>query len=203
MNRVETIGALEGELHGSHFVLKPNEKQLAQHEIQFDIRSVEDFKVATVKDGESKRRELRFVVRSSAPGVAALVDDYIRRIGDYEGALKISYVRQEAMDLQPAKEGPSTGQEEPPIAAEEDEITADHCVSCENEIALNPAPHADFQTNGLKCKRVGVAPLASSSTVDGPKKRKGNRPDPEAERAAQAEAGKLATEGPEFAGTVN
>jgi hypothetical protein len=98
-----TEAKLDGELHGTHLILTPGDKQLAMNEIQFDVRSAEDFKVVTVAEKESKRRELRFVVRTSAPGVAALVDNYIRRVGDHQGALKVSYVKQEQLPLHEVK----------------------------------------------------------------------------------------------------
>jgi hypothetical protein len=101
---------LEGSLLATHLILTPGDKQLKANELQFDISSIEDFKVATVQKDEMKRRELRFVVRSSAPGVAAQVDEYIRRIGEHQGAMKVSYVKQETLplaDKKPAK-GEST-----------------------------------------------------------------------------------------------
>jgi hypothetical protein len=51
-----TEAKLDGELHGTHLILTPGDKQLAMNEIQFDVRSAEDFKVVTVTEKESKRR---------------------------------------------------------------------------------------------------------------------------------------------------
>src|ERR1700722_15801296 len=81
-----TEAKLGGELLGTHLILTPGDTRISQHEIQFDIASVDDFKVVAVVEKESKRRELRFVARSSAAGVAALVDNYIRLVGDHQGA---------------------------------------------------------------------------------------------------------------------
>lgn len=104
-----TDGKLEGELHATHFVLTPTD--LRAEAIKFDIRSVEDFKVVTIEKDEVRRRELRFVVRSSASDAAALVDGYIRKIGDHQGALKVSYTKQETFPLEPKTDD---GQDEPP-----------------------------------------------------------------------------------------
>jgi hypothetical protein len=132
-----TDAKLEGELHATNFVLTPGDKQLAGHEIQFDIRSVEDFKVVTVQEKESSsRRELRFVVRSSAEDVAAKVDQYLRRIGDHQGLLAVSYTKQEqlfddksaAKDPKPEKTG---------------------CRSCDARIPLNEG--TAVHVNGEVC----------------------------------------------------
>lgn len=156
-----TDSKLEGELMGSNFILTPGDKSLSQYEIQFGIRSVEDFKMVRVADGESKRRELRFIVRSSAAGVAAMVDDYIRRVGDHQGALKVSYSREEQQALplrtaSPAKEKEPEAPEPKAEAAPE----ADFCVSCENDLPLTAA--GDYHTNGTPCKNSAKHGLGSS-----------------------------------------
>lgn len=152
---------LEGELMASNFILTPGDKMLAQYEIQFGIRSVGDFKMVRVVDGESKRRELRFTIGSNVAGVAAMVDDYIRRVGDHQGALKVSYSREEqqALPLRTA----STAKEKEPEAPEpkaEAAPEADFCVSCENNLPLTAA--GDYHTNGTPCKNSAKHGLGSS-----------------------------------------
>lgn len=192
---------LEGELMASNFILTPGDKALSQYEIQFGIRSVEDFKMVRVADGESKRRELRFTIRSSAAGVAAMMDDYIRRVGDHQGSLKVSYAKeeQEGLDLRPAKKesAPEPTKEEAPIA--EGEVI---CVSCNNNLPLNEA--GDFHTNGTPCKNAAkhtAAPLASAAQMGAATRVKKMRHprQPEAELKAQVEAGRAVEEEPETA----
>lgn len=133
-----TDAKLDGELHAINFILTPGDKQLQQHEIQFPIRSVEDFKVVTIEKDEVKRRELRFIVKSPAEGVAALVDNYIRRIGEHQGALKVSYTSQDQLDLQAAKDAVS----KPKLK----ETTG--CRACDAKIPLaenDDAMHVDGQ----------------------------------------------------------
>jgi hypothetical protein len=132
-----TDAKLEGELHATNFVLTPGDKQLVGHEIQFDIRSVEDFKVVTVHEKESSsRRELRYVVRSSAEDVAAMVDSYIRRIGDHQGLLAVSYTKQqELFDNKTAAKAPKPEKS--------------GCRSCDARIPLNDG--TAVHVNGEVC----------------------------------------------------
>jgi hypothetical protein len=132
-----TDAKLDGELHGTHLILTPGDKLLSRSEIQFDIRSAEDFKVVTVTEGDSKRRELRFIVRSSADGVAALVDQYIRVVGTHQGVLKISYVKQEQLPLQDAK------------PAEKPRKASTGCKFCDAGIPV--AGESENHVNGERC----------------------------------------------------
>ncbi len=99
-----TSANLEGALMATHVILTPGDRALAAHELQFDCRLVDGFKLATLEENESKRRELRFIITSSAEGAGAKVENYIRRVGDHQGQLRISYTKQEQLDLQPAPE---------------------------------------------------------------------------------------------------
>lgn len=91
---------LEGELSGKNFVLTPP-GELARHELQLDITSASGFKYAAVKnpDGESKRSELRFHVLSPQAGAGALAEEYLSKIGDGKGTLRISYEKQGELGL--------------------------------------------------------------------------------------------------------
>jgi hypothetical protein len=148
-----TDAKLEGELHATNFVLTPGDKQLAAHEIQFDIRSVEDFKVVTVHEKESSsRRELRYVVRSSAPDVAAKVDQYIRRVGDHQGALVVSYTKQEELfNDKTASKAPRPEKS--------------GCKSCDAKIPLVENILPLEHVNGEFCKRV---PMETAFLTDEP-----------------------------------
>lgn len=90
---------LDGGLIGKTMVLTPN--GLKQHEIQLDVHDVGNFEYATVADGEdSQHSELRFVMRTAAVGAAALIENYMRVVGEAVGELRISFERQDELDLQ-------------------------------------------------------------------------------------------------------
>lgn len=194
-----TSAKLSGELNGTHFVLTPANKEMRQHELQLDINSADGFEFISSQpkeEGGSRNTKLNFIVHTSKLGAETQVAGYMRAMADSEGALKISYTKQEAMDLQASKDdGPSTGSEEaPPISAapsEDDEPTDEPdeddtlCVSCENAIPAFNGVHE----NGVRCKQANAAPLASVIQMGGRKKKDRKPRDPEAERKAQAEAG--------------
>lgn len=92
---------LDGELHGRTMTLTPNEGELKKLAFSVDIAEVKSFELATVQEEASKRRELRFQIMSSAPGILAEVETYCDAIGQGKGTLKISYVEQGKLDLDP------------------------------------------------------------------------------------------------------
>lgn len=197
-----TSAKLSGELNGTHFILTPANKEMQQHELQLDINSADGFEFISgqpKEDGGSRNTKLNFIVHTSKLGAETQVAGYMRALADSEGALRISYTKQEAMDLQPVKEAPSTETEEPPMSAKQEDSTdepeeADEddtlCVSCENAIPAFNGVHE----NGVKCKQANAAPLASVIQMGGRKKKDRKPRDPEAERKAQLEAGKTAGE---------
>ncbi len=139
---------LEGEILATHLILTPGDDKLGGHQIQFDIKSIEDFKVVTVEKDEVRRRELRFVVGSSSPDVAALVDNYIRRIGEHQGALKVSYTKQEELPL-----------EEKTAAARAGRLERDTgCTSCNNGLAFADDTRTKH-LNGVPCTARGGEPV--------------------------------------------
>lgn len=156
--------------------------------------------------------------RAHFKGIAeqTILNDLLTQFNKEEFDFQIVSLQGELFPEQPVHDGSGTrvdmsaaeseSDDEPQEsdAAEEDKIPDDLCVSCENSIPLNPPPHGDFHTNGLKCKRANEAALASATQVNGRRRRIGNRPDPEAERAAQLKAGKAAKDPEaEYAGVVN
>lgn len=178
---------LFGELLGTHFILTPGDKQLRQHELNFDISSVEDFSVVGVKndDGKITSRELRFVVRTPKDGVEAFCGQYIRRVGRHAGALKVSYTVQEKLDLADKKTADAKTETEA-ADAEEGELDTG-CILCNNRVPLeNEGLHA----NGQKCtKEAGPSTLASAREAGVGTHQKGRRqrtapvPEPEPEAA--------------------
>lgn len=91
--------SLEGELHGKTMRLTPNEKELAKAGFEIEIGQVHAFTLATVQDGDSKRRELRFQVMTTAKGALGELEKYTDRVGQAKATLRISYVQQSEMEL--------------------------------------------------------------------------------------------------------
>lgn len=92
-----TNADLAGLLAASHMILTPTDKKLKHHEIQVDLTDVADFGYYSVAEGESTKLELRFKMRTSKPGAAALFDDYWEKIGFAPATLKIAYAKQETL----------------------------------------------------------------------------------------------------------
>lgn len=147
-----TEAKLDGELHATHLILTPGDKMLRDREIQFDIRTVEDFKMVRVKAGEdSTRRELRFVARSSAPGVAAMIDDYIRIIGEHQGVCRVSYVKQEELPLEKPKSGPSTGTDDRQTVIDKALASGKNTGSTNCNAGIPLIEGEGKHDNGMKC----------------------------------------------------
>jgi hypothetical protein len=93
-------GKLGGELIGQNMILTPTDEKLAGHELQVGIGNVGGFSlVVTEHDdaGQVSARELRFHSVSQEAGVAALVENYLRTIGEAPGKLKVAYTKQLAL----------------------------------------------------------------------------------------------------------
>jgi hypothetical protein len=163
---------LKGALPATNFILTPADKQFARYELNFDISSVEDFQVASLKDddGDVCGRQLRFVVRTSKDGVEAFCGQYIRRVGHHAGALKISYTVQEQLDLHAEASGVKKETVEKNEAADDEKFGATNgsCVSCNNRIPFEDKDRLRHST-GAACTRGGDgnATLASARTVGG------------------------------------
>lgn len=164
---------LNGALLAQSFELVPGDKNLKNQALDIVISDVSDFQVVALKDdeGEVSGRQLRFIARSPGDGVAALIEQYIRRVGKHQGELKISYE-------------PQAKQTDLPLGKDTEKDTG--CVACNNDVPLidgDPTKHA----SGVKCtrKREEGAPLASAREAAGgthQAKRKGGQiPDPAVE----------------------
>lgn len=103
---------LTGQITARSLSLTPNEKPLQQHAFDIECSDVSDFAVAALKDddGEVCNHELRFIARSVEIGAAAKLDAYLRTVGGGVGQLRVSYVKQESLDLA-AAEDPETDPE--------------------------------------------------------------------------------------------
>lgn len=150
---------LTGSLLASHLILTPSDKLLKDQEIQFDIKSVEDFRLVSLKDdeGEIRGRELRFIVRTPKQ-VAGHLEEYLSVIGRHEAALKVSYVKQENLPLEETKAANSE--------TNEDDLETS-CISCNNKLPFEDAAKS-IHANGMKCTRdKGGSTLASAREAAG------------------------------------
>lgn len=105
---------LSGVLLGKHFELIPNDKNLGQFGLQFSISEVSAFELVPIRndDGDIVSRQLRFQIKSSETGAIAAVEEYLRRMGEARGQLKISHQKQEKL---PLGQKPATEQNTMPI----------------------------------------------------------------------------------------
>lgn len=91
---------LKGELLGVEMHLKPNGAELKQYETKMPIKSVDTFKVVSLKQADDKpdERELRFKVNSNAKKAATWLAAYLQSIGKGKGQLRIAYSEQAALE---------------------------------------------------------------------------------------------------------
>lgn len=90
---------LEGELHGRTMTLTPSNGELAKLAFSIDISEVKSFQLVIVRGENSVTRELRFQVLSVAQGALGAIETYTDAIGQDKGTLKVSYVKQQELDL--------------------------------------------------------------------------------------------------------
>ena len=103
---------LTGQLNASMMILTPHDPALAAYERQLSINEVSDFAVHRTQKDESTRTELRFIARTPADGMVAIIEDYFRAVGDAEAALTVRYSEQAELDEQedlPLAEGEDDG----------------------------------------------------------------------------------------------
>ncbi len=146
---------LTGRLAATHLILTPNGRELKQHELQISCNDVCDFQLFRVKneDGETTSTELRFQAKTSQAGAAALIENYVARIGKGAGQLRVSYTKQEELDL----------------GAEGSEKEDGPCVDCDNSVPLadgDPSMHASGQPCAAYSGKAEPA-LASAREANG------------------------------------
>ena len=113
---------LSGSLAGDNMVVTPADKALKQYEFQLGIGEVGDFEIARIQDGEAKRTELRFKVRTASASAAAQLFDYLASVGQAPAAMRIKYAEQQSLteeeaaaaSAEPAKQE-VTDEEQPPL----------------------------------------------------------------------------------------
>ncbi len=88
-----------GEIMEGNMVLTPDAEMFAKQEIQLSFLSAQDFDLITKTKDESTRRELRFVVDSTAEEAAPLVRGYMNLLKKSTGTLKLGYSSQDELGL--------------------------------------------------------------------------------------------------------
>jgi hypothetical protein len=91
---------LSGQLAGESFVLTPNDRPLASHEMQLACGEVGDFQVARISEGDAVKTELRFVIRTAAIDAAAKLVGFWKPIGRADSKLKLSYSEQAELEME-------------------------------------------------------------------------------------------------------
>lgn len=104
--------SLDGELLGQTMTLTPNDAELRKSAFSIEIGKVSAFQLVTVKDENSRRKELRFQVMTTARGAAGAIEAFTDRVGQGKATLKISYVQQSEMDLAAAEDEPRATEEQ-------------------------------------------------------------------------------------------
>lgn len=90
---------MAGELAEGTFILTPDSDMLNNQEIQFSFQSAAQFDIVTLEDEDSKRRELRFIVDSTAAEAADHIRGYMNMVKKSTGALKLNYAVQGDLGL--------------------------------------------------------------------------------------------------------
>lgn len=90
---------LEGEIAAANVILTPNEKELKRNAIDIHVESIKDFQLVAVKDGEARRRELRFQLIGVAPGILGVVEGYADTVGMGKAGMKVSCLTQDELPL--------------------------------------------------------------------------------------------------------
>lgn len=160
-----TSAKLSGRLAATHLILTPNGRELKQHELQISCNDVCDFQLFRVKneDGETTSTELRFQAKTSQEGAAALIENYIRRIGKGEGQLRVSYTKQEELDL-----GEDAGEKDT------------GCIDCNNGVPLDandPSLHASGQPCAAYSGKAEPALASAREAAGGTHQRKRRGPE--------------------------
>jgi hypothetical protein len=146
---------LNGALTAQNLILLPNAKELRQHEIQVECTEVNDFAVHSLKDdeGEYAGTELRFIARSVQPGVAAILENYLRVIGNGDGQLKVSYVKQGKLFGEDEKKETAAATENLPDVAPEQVAPLEPEIESANLGSLAPAAVAHGNTAEMRKAR--------------------------------------------------
>jgi len=101
-----TSAKLEGWRLLNNFILTPNGgAEMGKYEIDVTARDVGSFSVKRIAaEGESIKTELQFQIRcGDVKGILGLIN-YIAKVGENPGALKVDCQKQESLDLEEVEE---------------------------------------------------------------------------------------------------
>ncbi len=97
---------LEGVLNASTCEISPSKSELKKHSFEIAGATIKDFETVRReiegKKDKGHRTELRFKVKFSDPNGMKKLEQWWNSVGEEKGSLTVSYVRQEALPLDPA-----------------------------------------------------------------------------------------------------
>jgi len=134
-----TSAKLKGKLLAINLILTPADKELKKHALDLDIKTVSNFEVVGMKgkDGETMRRELRFTVDSAAADAGAFLENYVNKLGREPGFMKVSYTKQESLDLEGEGEPDGEDVEQTEEESGDEEPTGGPTLASARELGLN------------------------------------------------------------------
>lgn len=134
---------LEGELAASSFILTPNEHPMLASEITISAKAAHKFEFfwVKVKDSDSRSAELRFQIVTTDDNAAALLQAYLKAMGQTVGQLKIEYTEnaQIEMDLSDTEYDASSE-----YSDDTPEDNSERMISTEQAAATSEEADADF-----------------------------------------------------------
>ena len=90
---------LEGSLTCDKFILSPNDKKLKDFETELQCSTVEDFSLARKTENEETVTRLRFMAIVEMQTGIALIETWMRSVGEAQAALKVTYHEQTELEL--------------------------------------------------------------------------------------------------------
>ena len=98
-----TSAKLAGELTCDKLILTPHQRKLKDFEIELQCSRVEDFLLTRKQEKEDGGTitRLRFTAICEGVGAIAELENWMRNVGEGEALLKVSYVEQSKLDLNP------------------------------------------------------------------------------------------------------
>jgi hypothetical protein len=114
---------LDGELHATTMELTPSERELKQHKVDVDISVVYGFVLHRLEaegtKGKGHRHEIRFKVDFADSKGCAALEKYMTKMADVKSSLKVSYTKQEQLQMGEAGEAQGSLEEQAAAIAEQ------------------------------------------------------------------------------------
>lgn len=89
---------LDGELPGAVLTFTTNDKELKKYGFEIHAEGIKDFQLVAVKEGEGRRRELRFQILAVAGGTLGVVEAFSDKVGQAKCSLRVSYAEQAKLE---------------------------------------------------------------------------------------------------------